>query len=167
MNIDILKTHIHNNNYNLDFETDGIGMTWGVSYVRLAIGQKSKFENIEHFFYSTLKSNKNMTSGIYGSPTWEQRTTIKEWASKLKITDIKKEDLTQFIESSIKGINENLQHWSTENTINMRCLDSSKKYENCFLINETISPRHYINSTDTYLTNDESYYYYIEGHWES
>ena len=167
MNINILEKHIDNNNYNLDFETDGIGMTWGVSYVRLAIGQKSKFENIEHFFYSTLKSDKNMTSRIYGGPTWEQRTSIKEWASNLKITSIKDEALIQFIESSIKDINENLQYWSTENTINISSLDSSKKYEKCFLINETISPRHHINSTDTYLTNDESFYYYIEGHWES
>lgn len=167
MNLALLEKYINQNNCNLDFETDGIGMSWGVSYIRLTVGQKSKFESMEQFFYSTLKSDKNMTSGIYGELAWEERTDIHEWARNLKITDKTNEELIQFIKDSIKDINENLKYWSTTTTINTSFLDVSKKYEKIFLVNEIVSPRHGINTTDMYLTTDENYYYYIEGHWES
>ncbi|WP_136666925.1 hypothetical protein [Flavobacterium sp. H122] len=93
MRIERLKYYINKNNFNLDFETNGIGMTWGVSYVRLTIGAKSKFENIEHFFFSTLKSEVNQTSGIYGQPTWAEKTDLNKWAENLKVKEIKNEDL--------------------------------------------------------------------------
>lgn len=167
MNIERVKNDINQNNFNLDFETDGIGMTWGVSYVRLTIGIKSKFENIEHFFFSTLKSEKNQTSGIVGQPTWAEKTDLIQWSENLKIEEIKKEELIQFIDGSIKGILEHEKYWLKENSIDLGLLDISKAYGECFLIHETFSPRHFINSTDIYLTSDESNYYCFEGHWES
>lgn len=167
MNLERLEKHIDKNNYNLDFETDGIGMTWGVSYVRLTIGLKSKFENMEHFFFSTLKSDKNMTSGVSSGPTWLERTDLKEWALNLKTTEIKKENILQFIEASKIEIQENLKYWTAENTIETSFLDTSKEYEDCLLIKETFSPRHYINTTDIYLAIDKDNYYCFEGHYES
>jgi hypothetical protein len=167
MNLERLEKYIDTNNFNLGFETDGVGMTWGVSYIRFTVGDKSKFDSIEHFFFSTLKSDKNQTSGIYGQPTWTDRTNLKEWAKNLKIKEVKNEELTQFIIASIKDIEENLKYWIKENSIDSSVLNASKKYGKCLLVNETISPRHYINSTDTYLTDDETKYYCFEGHWES
>jgi hypothetical protein len=167
MNLQKLEKYIDSNNYNLDFETDGIGMTWGVSYVRLVIGLKSKFENMEHFFLSTIKSDENMTSGVLGQPTWIERTDLKEWAINLKITKVKNEDIVQFIEASKTEIKENLKYWETENSIETSFLDPSKEYEECLLINETFSPRHYINTTDTYLAIDKHNYYCFIGHYES
>ncbi|MFD2943207.1 hypothetical protein [Flavobacterium notoginsengisoli] len=167
MNIEQLVKYISQNNYNLDFETDGIGMTWGVSYVRLTIGLKSKFENIEHFFFSTLNSDQNMTSGPLGGPIWSERTDLKEWANNLKISEVKKEVIVQFIEASKTEIQENLKYWIVENTLEAIFLDTSKEYEECLLINETLSPRHYINTTDIYLATDKYNYYLFEGHYES
>lgn len=167
MNLELLEKYIDNNNYNLDFETDGIGMTWGVSYVRVAIGRKSKFDTIEHFFFSTLKSDKNTTSQILGQPIWSERTNLKEWALNLKINEIKKEEIIRFIETSKTELQENLKYWASENSIDISFLDIVKEYEECLLINETVSPRHFINTTDTYLAIDKHNYYYFEGHYES
>jgi len=64
MDFKILEKIIDDNNQNVNFETDGINMTWLVSYIRFTVAEKTKFENIEHFFVSTLKSDKNMTSII-------------------------------------------------------------------------------------------------------
>ncbi len=167
MNLEQLEKYIVDNNYSIDFETDGIGYTWGVSYVRLTIGLKSKFENIEHFFFSTLNSDQNMTSGIAAGSTWLEKTDLKEWASNLNIAEIKKENIIQFIEAEKKEIQENLKYWAEENTIETSFLDSSKEYEECLHIKETFSPRHYINTTDIYLAMDKHNYYYFEGHYES
>jgi hypothetical protein len=167
MKIERLKEYINKNNFNLDFETDGIGMTWGVSYVRLTIGIKRKFENIEHFFFSTLKSKKNQTSGIYEQLTWAEKTDLSNWSENLKIKEVKIEELIKFIDSSINDIKENEKYWIIENTIDTSFFDSNKKYETILLINETVYPRHHINTTDMYLTIDNYYYYYFEGHWES
>jgi hypothetical protein len=162
-----IEEYIDNDYWNFDFEHDGIGMTWGVSYIRLVVGEKSKFDNIEHFFFSSIKSDKNMTSGIFGGLAWEERTNIKKWTKNLIVPEILNEDLIKFIESSVIGINENLKYWANENSIDISLLDSSKKFEKCLLIKETFSPRHYINTTNTYLTYDRDNYFYIEGHWES
>lgn len=167
MNLEILEKYVGSNNYHLDFLTDGIGMTWGVSYVRLTVGEKRKFDNIEHFFFSTIMSEKNMTSGIYGQPTWINKVDLKEWAKKLKVKEIDKEEITQFINLSLNEIKENEKYWPDENTIDISFLDVTKEYNKPLLINETIFPRHYINTTDIYLTSDYDYYYYFEGHWES
>lgn len=167
MNLKNLESYIDAKNYNLDFETDGIGWTWGVSYVRLTVGQKSKFETLEHFFFSTIMSNKNITSSINGKLNWIDNTDLKEWAKNLNVRQIKPEELNLFIVSSLHDINENLKYWTAENCIDTSFLDASKEYDNCFLVNETISPRNYINTTDVYLTSDNNHYYCFEGHWES
>src|SRR3954471_7100750 len=125
MNIEMLEEYIDKNKYCLEFETDGVGFTWGISYIRLTVGQKSKFDNIEHFFFSALKSEKNITSGIFGGPSWEARTNIKEWAKGLQVVDVSIQDLLDFINNSIKEITENLKDWENENSIEMAFLNSS------------------------------------------
>lgn len=102
MNKEVLKEYAKKNYFNLDFETNGIGMTWGVSYIRMTVGLKSKFENLEHFFFSTLKLEKNQTSNIYGQPTWADRTELQDWVENLKIKEVKHDELIHFITGSNK-----------------------------------------------------------------
>ena len=68
---------------------------------------------------------------------------------------IKRDDVTQFIESAKKEINDNMYLWINENSIDISLLDAFKKYENNFNIKETKSPKHYINTSEIYITQDD------------
>ena len=161
--LDIIKSGL----YNTDFEVDGVGMTWGVSYVRFVIGQKSNYNDVEHFFYSTIKSNRNMTSMVQGGQSWDKRVDIEKWALGLTFESIPNLSFISFIESSIKEINANLHDWTEENTIDISKLTFPNQFDNCLILRETTYPRHIINSTQTYLGETPNKYYCVEGHWES
>ena len=163
----ILIETINKNNYNLDFDVDGVGMTWGVSYVRFVIGDKLKFESIEHFFFSTLKSKGNITSMLGGGKTWTQRADLTRWANGLTIESIDDSTVVNFIDSSIREINEHVTNWTEETTINTSTLNLPKTFDQCWFLRETVDTRHYINSTQIYLVVSADKYLYIEGHWES
>ncbi len=92
----------------------------------MVVGLKSSFKNIEQFFYSTIKSPNNNSSGIYGQPPWLERTDLKLWAAHLEITPINRERLVQFIESAKKEINEYMYSWIQENSIDISFLDAFK-----------------------------------------
>ncbi|MCE2996845.1 MAG: hypothetical protein ACK5RG_21815 [Cyclobacteriaceae bacterium] len=163
----ILIETINKNNYNLDFEVDEVGMTWGVSYVRFVIGDKLKFESIEHFFFSTLKSKGNITSMLGGGKTWTERADLTRWANGLTIESIDDLTVIKFIDSSIREINEHATNWTEETTVNTSTLNLPKTFDQCWFLRETVDTRHYINTTQIYLAVSADKYLYIEGHWES
>ena len=167
MRTKLLVDFIKKESYNLDFELDGVGMTWGVSYIRFVIGNKMKFESLEHFFYSTLRSEGNMTSVVQGGETWEKRTDLRRWAIGLKVEPVLSENLVDLIRDSVREIADNLKHWTTENTVDVSQLILPDNFDSCWIIKETLYPRHYINTTETYLAVTNEKYYCIEGHWES
>ena len=167
MDAERLNHYIDSHHYTLDFKADGTGMMWGVSHVRLAIGSRNTFENIEHFFFSTLHSDESMTLAMPDGASWLERTDLKQWALNLTITEVKKEALIRFIEKSSAAIQQHRASWESENSIDMALLDTLKAYEECVLIKENFSPRHHINTTETYLALDQDNYYYFEAHYES
>ena len=167
MNIEILEKCIENGNYLLDFEEDGIGMTWGVSYFRFVIGDKSKFRNIEQFFLSTLKSKNNWTSGIYGQPKWIESVDLINWTRNLKQQNVGKIELNAFVKYSVENYQENLKYWEKENTINISKFKENTNFKKVLKITETIFPRHIINSTEIYLTESDEKYYLYEGNDQS
>ena len=50
MNRALLIKSISEKDYNLNFVSDAISRTWGISYVRLVVGRKTSFKHFEHFF---------------------------------------------------------------------------------------------------------------------
>jgi len=92
---------------------------------------------------------------------------LNEWASNLKILEISRNNLYEFIQNAIVQINDNLKYLKKENFIDISKLMSIKKIEKCYLIKEAVFPRHYIITTDIYLSYNQYGYYYIEGHLES
>ena len=163
----ILIETINKNDYKLDFDVDGVGMTWGISYVRFVIGDKLKFASIEHFFFSTLKSKANITSMLGGGKTWEERADLTRWANGLTIDSIDDSTVVNFIDSSIREVSEHARNWTEETTINTTTLNLPKTFDQCWFLRETVDTRHYINSTQIYLAVSADKYLYIEEHCES
>lgn len=162
-----LLEYAENSQYDLSFEFDKIGMTWGVSYVRFTYGTRGTFENIEHFFFSCLKSDKNQSSLMAGGPRWEERVDMKKWILGLDITPINPDSLIHFIKSSLLEIEKESVHWKDTNTIDPFDFEVPIRFDDCWILKETDFPRHYINCTEIYLANSMNGFYCIEGHWES
>lgn len=167
MDKEVLLETINRNEYKLDFDVDGVGMTWGISYIRFVIGDKLKFNNLEHFLFSTIKSANNKTSRLAGGKTWEERADLTRWTNGLTIEAIQGSTVIDFIDSSIKEIGYHATDWDEENTINTLTLKLPTMFEQCWLLKETLDTRHYINSTEMYLAISVDKYVYVEGHWES
>jgi hypothetical protein len=75
--------------------------------------------------------------------------------------------LQNVIEYSIKDLDESKKDWSKDETFNINDLNLPTEVKKCWLIRESVEARHYINTTDTFLTECLDKYLLIETHIES
>jgi len=149
------------------FETDGIGLTWGISYARFVTGERAKFQSIEHFFYCAVKSPQNMSSSIAGGLSWEERVDMEAWITGLTVKSATPESMLSQMKNALVEIANHLHHWTQENTLETSTIVVPKDFRHCYLVHETVQPRCYINTTQVYLGERDSLFYMLEEHWES
>lgn len=166
MKHELLLNCVETGHYNTDFTVNGYCFTWGVSHVKFVIGDRKKYPTIEYFFYSIIKEG-NLTSGIGDGTTWADRVDLREWFGGLTIKEIKDFQLTNFIIDCIAEIEQYLKYSEEDNTIKTSEIIVPEHIQQCWLVNETTSPRNHINTTDIYLGVTEHEFYYAESHWES
>jgi hypothetical protein len=167
MKIKDLVNSIVADTVNLNFEFDSIGFTWGLSYMRIVIGDKNTFKTVENFFFNTFRSDKNITSGIQGSPAWSERVNLIGWANGLIIEEIDCSEVKSTVDYFLEEIQKYQDYWIEENTINPLIMYFPEDLNQCWRIKETIDSRHYINTTESFLSTTPSKFTLVEMHYES
>ncbi|CAM1367669.1 hypothetical protein TPENAI_60264 [Tenacibaculum litopenaei] len=167
MNKTELKNIIVTKKTNGKFTCDEIGMTWQVSYVRFVVGEKVDFDSLEHFYWSILNSENNVSSGYVGELEWIDRVNISEWISHLKIESVEKHLLDEEVKSTLKEIDREEDNREEFERINKANLKIPEGVAECWMIEESKESRHPVGATWSIIAEYMDDFFYIERHWES
>jgi hypothetical protein len=162
-----LIDYIRNKKFNMNFKFDELGFTWGVSHIRLVGGDKLEFDSLEHFYFSSLHSEKCMESGIGIEEAWVNRTDLKEWANGLQIKDHSKENFYHGIKEALIEIDQYKEDWNDQQNFDRNNIHIPDNLIQCFLIEEPVEPRHIINTTCSFIAEFEESYFLHETNEQS
>lgn len=115
-----------------DFEVSGFGFTWGLSFIKFAIGAKDRFKNAEHFVYSALHKEEMRSQPSEFS--WDDSDKLKRWVDGLIVKEIATGRVVGFMKDSVDEIRQYLHYWEGENTIDTSLVEFPENLESAGLL---------------------------------
>lgn len=167
MKIEILKNEFKKGYENLEMEYDKVLMTWGVSHYRFVKGQKVIFSSMEQFFKEVMLSPEGLEGSVGDEIPWNQRTNFTNFINGLTIMNSDELILSNWLRIALKEGKEYEKDWQDVNKKGFDGLELPNKHENVLKIEETESPRFYINTYTGFVSENNLEYFFFEDQSES
>ena len=167
MNRDLLKAEFKKGYQALPLAYDQIAMTWGVSHYRYARGSKQVYSCREAFFKEVILSPEGLFSSLNGLISWIEKTDFDKYIDGLSLKNVPDAPIGDWLTSSLSEAINHIKDWQDTFPIKISEKDFPTSHQKLLEIEESESPRFYINTYIGYLSDHDNGYFFFESQMES